>query len=83
MGVDSGAEVPVWPPEVVAGITTVESDESRQSVKYFEPGDNITPRLPTLDKRQHSLKVGHLLREASVDIVPVRNLLAAICSLMD
>ena len=68
MDVDSGAEVTVWPPELVPGIATVESDESRQGVKYFEPGDDITPRLPTLDKRQYSLKVGHLLTEASVDI---------------
>ena len=79
---DSGAEVTVWLP-VVSMSCTVESEESRRGVKYFEPGDNITPRLPNLDKRQHSLKVGHLLREASVDIVPVRNLLAAMCSLME
>ena len=47
-------------------ITTVESEESRRGVTYFGPGDNITSTLPTLGKRQHSLKVGHLLRQANV-----------------
>ena len=76
MDVDSGAEVTVWPQRW-------SQELPRQGVKYFEPGDNITPRLPNLDQRQHSLKVAHLHGEASLDIVPVRNLLAAVCSLMD
>ena len=50
-------------------ITTVESEESRRGVTYCGPGDNITSTLPTLGKRQHSLKVGHLLRQANVDTV--------------
>ena len=57
--------------------STVEPDESRRGVKYFGPGDRITPTLPNVGKRRHSLKVGHLLRTATGHGVPVRKPLVA------
>ena len=64
-------------------VATVESEESSRGVKHFGPGDKITPTLPSLGKRQYSLKVGHLFRKANVDHVPARKPLLALCSLMD
>ena len=43
----------------------------------------MTPTLPDLGKRQHSLKVAHLLRKANVNVVPVRKPWSVLCSLMD
>ena len=50
-------------------IATVESEGSRRGVTYFGPGDNITSTLTNLGKRQHSVKVGRLLRQANVHTV--------------
>ena len=35
VGIDSGAEITVWPPELAPETPTEESDESRLGVKYF------------------------------------------------
>ena len=72
MGVDSVAEGFIWRPQFSPGVATVESEESRRGVRYFRPEDNMTPALPNLGKRQHSVKIGHLLGKASVNNVPVR-----------
>ena len=72
MGMDSGAEVTVWPLEVFSEVATVESEESRPGMKYFGPRDNFEPTLPNVAKRQCSLKVVHPLRKANVNIAPVR-----------
>ena len=82
MDADSGAEPTVWPPELFPEVATAESEESRRGVKYFRPGDTIAPTLPNLGMRQYSLKVDHLLRKASVNILPVRKPLSALCSLI-
>ena len=39
VGIDSGAEITVWPPELAPETPTEESDESRLGAKYFGPGD--------------------------------------------
>ena len=66
MGMGSGAEITVWPPELFP------EDAQRQGVKNFGPADKITPILPNLGELQCSLKVGHILRTANVNVVPVR-----------
>ena len=38
VGIDSGAEITVWPPELAPETPTEESDESRLGVKYYGPG---------------------------------------------
>ena len=48
MDVDSGAEFIVWPPELLPEVATIGSAQSRRGVKYFGPGDKITPTLPIL-----------------------------------
>ena len=48
MGVDSGAQVIVWPPELFPEVAAVESQESRRGVKYVGLGDNTTPTLSNL-----------------------------------
>ena len=83
MGLDSGAEVTVWPPELFPQVATEESPESRRGVKYFGPGDRETPSLPNLGRRRYDLKIGDLKRSANVNVVPVRKPLLAMCSVMD
>ncbi|CAK0871008.1 unnamed protein product [Prorocentrum cordatum] len=78
MGLDSGAEVTVWPPELFPQVATEESPESRRGVKYFGPGDRETPSLPNLGRRRYDLR-----RSANVNVVPVRKPLLAMCSMMD
>ena len=51
-------------------------------LKHIGPRDKITPTLPNLGKRQHSLQVGHPLRKANVNGVPLRKPLLVWCSLM-
>ena len=37
VGIDSGAEITAWPPELAPETPTQESEESRSSAKYFWP----------------------------------------------
>ena len=47
-GVDSVAEGFIGRPQFSPDVATVESEESRRGVRYFGPGDNMTPALPNL-----------------------------------
>ena len=53
MGVDSGAEVTVWPPEMFLEVATVESNESRRGGKFVGPGSVDTgSQLLTFSEQQ-------------------------------
>ena len=80
MGVDSGAEVTVWPPELFPEVATVESEESRRGMRYFGQETKSHQHVSIL-ANVNSLKVGHLLRNANVNVVPVQKPLLALCSL--
>ena len=83
IGLDSGAEITVWPPGLHPGVPTQETSESRRGVKYYGPGDTKEPSLPNLGKRKYQLKIGELTRVANANIVPVRRPLLAMCNLID
>ncbi|CAK0868056.1 unnamed protein product, partial [Prorocentrum cordatum] len=57
IGLDSGAEITVWPPELVPEVPTKDSPESRRGVKYYGPGDTVAPSLPNLGKRVYELDI--------------------------
>ena len=58
IGLDSGAEISVWPPELCPDVETQQSDASRSGRKYYAPGDNVLPSLPDLCSRSYRLKMG-------------------------
>ena len=65
MGVDSGAEVTVWPPNPFPEVATVESEESRRGVKYFGLGaKKKKPTLPKLGTRQKESQSWPSLQES-------------------
>ena len=82
VGIDSGAEITVWPPEIAPETPTEESDESRLGVKYFGPGDKNGPTLVNHGRRRYVVKVGGLERILKAHVVPVRKPLLAVCDLL-
>ena len=78
-GIDSSAEITVWPPELAPETPTEESDESRLGVKYFGPGDKNGPTLVNHGRRRYVVKVGGLERILKA---PVRKPLLAVCDLL-
>ena len=82
VGMDSGAEITVWPPELAPETPTEESDESRLGVKYFGPGDKNGPTLVNHGRRRYVVKVGGLERILKAHVVPVRKPLLAVCDLL-
>ena len=82
VGIDSGAEITVWPPELAPETPTEESDESRVGVKYFGPGDKNGPTLVNHGRRRYVVKVGGLERILKAHVVPVRKPLLAVCDLL-
>jgi hypothetical protein len=83
IGLDSGAEITVWPPELVLEIPTEDSPESRRGVKYYCPGGTVAPSLPNLGERVYESDIGGVRRHANVQIVPVRKPLSAQCDFED
>ena len=82
VGIDSGAEITVWPPELAPETPTEESDESRSGVKHFCPGDKNGPTLVNLGRRRFTIKVGGIKRILKAHVVPVRRPLQAVCDLL-
>ena len=81
VGIDSGAEITVWPPEL-APETPTEESESRLGVKYFGAGDKNGPTLVNHGRRRYVVKVGGLERILKAHVVPVRKPLLAVCDLL-
>ncbi len=82
IGIDSGAEITVWPPNLVP-ILTESSEESRRGTMYFGPGDVDRPSLANLGKRRYMLKIDGIERIMNTHVVPVRKPLLAVCDLLD
>ena len=78
VGIDSGAEITVWPPEIAHETPTEESDESRLGVKYFGPGDKNGPTLVNHGRRRYVVKVAGLERILKAHMKP----LLAVCDLL-
>ena len=83
IGLDSGAEVTVWPPELHPGVPTEPSIQSRSGVKYFGPGDKDGPTLVNEGMRKYDLDFDGVRRQARVNVVKVRRPLLALCDLFD
>ena len=83
LGLRSGAEITVWPPGLHPSVPTESSKESQAGVKYFGPGDTVTPSLPNMGRRKYRLDIGGVRRHDKVNIVPVWMLLLAMCDLED
>ena len=83
LGLDSGAEVTVWPPDLYPQVITQENASSRKGIKYFGPGDTKHPTLPDLGSRRYELDIGGVKRFANVHVAPVRKPLLALCDLED
>ena len=83
LGLDSGAELTVWPPGLAPEVDALPSVESIRGVKYYGPGDTKSPSLPNLGRRRYGLDIGGFRRHANVNIVPVRKPLLAMCDLED
>jgi len=45
IGIDSGAEIPIWPNDLHAEVMIESSPESLSGVKYWGPGDIIAPSI--------------------------------------
>ena len=52
LGLDSGAEITVWPPGLYPQVITQGNASSRKGAKYFGPGDTTHPTLPDLGSRK-------------------------------
>ena len=83
IGLDSGAEISVWPPELCDGNVTTPSAASRAGRKYFGPGGKSYPSLPDLGDRTYRLRNGAVELSHKVHVVPVRKPLMAACDLND
>ena len=83
IGIDSGAELSVWPPELCPEIPTEPSEASRTGKKYYGPGDKGAPTLADLGDRTYQLKNNGVVFGHKGHIVPVRKPLMATCDLND
>jgi hypothetical protein len=83
IGIDSGAELSVWPPELCPEIKTEPTAASKAGTKYYGPGDKEAPTLPDLGSRTYQLKNNRVTMSHKVHVVPVRKPLMATCDLND
>ena len=83
IGVDSGAELSVWPDNLVPEGKTIETAESRAGTCYWGPGDTTRPTIPDLGKRKYELMVDGQKRNLEVHVAPVRKPLLAVCDMND
>ena len=83
IGVDSGAELTVWPADLLPGVPTMETAESRAGVYYWGPGDTTKPTIPDLGKRNYTMMVNGAHRNLTVHVAPVRKPLLAVADLND
>jgi len=81
IGVDSGAEISVWPPELVPEVPI--QDSPQKGIKYYGPGDVNGPTLENLGQRKYQLMMGTVKRVAKMNIVKVRKPLIALCDIID
>ena len=83
IGLDSGAEIAVWPPDLLPEVETQESPESRRGVAYFGPGDRDGPILRNLGRRKYQLDLNGVQANMKAHVVAVRKPLLALCDLVD
>ena len=83
IGVDSGAELTVWPEKLFPEVPIEPNEESKAGVKYWAPGDIDQPTIPDLGCRSYDLLVGGEPRSVKPHVAPVRKPLLAVCDLND
>ena len=83
IGVDSGAEIPVWPTTLCDQVPTIESEESRSGVRYWAPGDLYAPSIPNEGTRTLHLEAQGRERILKTNICPVRRPLLSVSWLND
>ena len=83
IGVDSGAEISVWPSDLFAERPLEPNESSAAGVKYWAPGDIDSPSIPDLGSRKFELRVDGEQRWLKPHIAPVRKPLLAVCDLND
>ena len=83
IGVDSGAELSVWPEGLFAETPLVPNDDSAAGVMYWGPGDIDQPSIRDLGSRSFELLIGGKARQMKPHIAQVRKPLLAVCDLND
>ena len=83
IGLDSGAELMVWPPNLIPEVETKPSKDSRSGTKYYGPGDVHGPTLANQGKREYFIDSSGVQRKSKVQVVDGRKPLLAICDLED
>ena len=83
IGVDSGAEITVWPKNLYPQVETTPSMESQAGVKYWGPSDITSPSIADHGNRVYKLDVDGEIREIKVHVADVRKPLLAVCDLND
>ena len=83
IGVDSGAELSVWPEDLYDDVETKPTPESIAGVRYWGAGDREQPSIPDKGKRCYELSVNGEARKMTARVAPVRKALLAVCDLND
>ena len=83
IGLDSGAELTVWSPNLIPEVETKSSKDSRAGVKYYGPGDVHGPTLADQGERNYRIDFNGVRSKSKVHVVAVRKPLLAMCDLED
>ena len=83
IGVDSGAEISVWPLTLRSEIPLQPTEESKQGVAYWAPGDLKSPSIRNLGTREYLLKAAGQSMSHRPTICEVRRPLMSVAALND
>lgn len=83
IGVDSGAEISVWPLQLRPDVPVQPTNESRQGVSYWAPGDLQGPSIKNLGTRAYKIKAGGQSMDHRPTICEVRRPLMSVAALND
>jgi len=83
IGVDSGAEITVWPVDLHSEVPTVPSQESTAGVCYWGPGDKTRPTIRDHGTRVYRLRCGNAALDSKVHVADVRRPLTGVADMND
>jgi len=83
VGIDSGAEVSVWPRDLRPEVPMEETSQSRAGVMYYGPGDTVSPSIRNLGRRIYTGQVEGNRRTLRMNICDARRPLVAVCDMND
>ncbi len=83
IGIDSGAEIPVWPETLHSEVESQSTQQSLSREAYWAPGDLKEPSVKNLGVRNYSIEVdGHAFRHMP-NICHIRKPLLAVSGMND